>query len=304
MTVPLTSMPGWQGGDGNSAYLDKTLRYGPMETHFDESVDWRSIRELWFRAALCSLVPLVVFAGVGELIGVSGAGLGGMACVAVFWLVFLRSKTEVPIAEWRVVLADRAAASQSVYSAIRGQLAERRLPIQSVHARRTTIGRGTVNNHLILTDGHYQVYVSVFAYGTSLYLGWMMWRSRRGSALIVRFFADLFQRLDPSDLMLRTDRPRAMREVVHALCREGLHVAIEQIEVPASYGFPNGLPQVETLPGNGESAPAAPLMAQPVGPPAVPVPPHGAPRPPSRNPQPQWSPQPVGRSDNPAAWTE
>lgn len=259
MTVPLTPLPGWRGGDGNAAYLDKTLRHGPVEAYFDESVSWPTIKALWFKAAVSSLVFLVFMLLVAAMAGSAGpVVVGAIGCFVVFWLVFLAAKLDEPIGEWRVVLADRAAAGDSVYSAIRGKLVERELPIQSLRARRTYSGFG-VNNRLILMDGYYHTYVSVFSYGTSLYLGWMMFRTRRGATIVGRFVADLVAslagRLDEIDLMLRTERPRAMREVVHALCREGLHVAVERIEVPVGYGFPEGLPPVEALPGAAAPSP-------------------------------------------------
>jgi hypothetical protein len=104
----------------------------------------------------------------------------------------------------------------------------------------------------------------VFEYGSSLYLGWMMWRTRRGGSLVVRFVADvvggLFGHTDPVKLMLRTERPRAMREAVHSVCREGLHVAVEGLSVPENYGFPSGLPPVE----DGVLAAAVPPPSAPV----------------------------------------
>ena len=132
-----------------------------------------------------------------------------------------------------------------------GQLGVRHLPIQHAQRRRFATGFGQLSNRLILVDGHYEAYVSVFEYGTSLYLGWMMWRSRRGFTLLGRYAIDLVAglvgQLDPVGVMLRTERPRAMREAIHAICREGLHVAIERIEVPEQYGFPQGLPPIESL---------------------------------------------------------
>lgn len=250
-----TPLPGWRGGDGNSAYLDKTLLHGPVEIYFDESVTWHAIRALWFRAALCSVLFMLVTIFLPPLAIVGG--------IIVFFVVFLCSRQAEPIGEWRTVLADRAPACPSVYSAIRGKLAERKMPIQSVQARRHYNSAGTVDNRLVLIDGSYQVYVSVFEYGTSLYLGWMMYRSRRGSTLVARFIGDLVANMvrgqDVIDLMLRTERPRALREVAHALCREGLHVAIERIEVLPSYGFPEGLPEVEALPSSRGLAPGFPF---------------------------------------------
>jgi len=69
-----------------------------------------------------------------------------------------------------------------------------------------------VQNRLILVEGQYRVYVSVFPFGTSLYLGWIMYRHRGGAELIGRFVVDLFAslsgRLDDIGRMLRTERPR------------------------------------------------------------------------------------------------
>jgi hypothetical protein len=273
MATPIPSMPlpGWKGGDGNAAYLDKTLRHGGIEVYFDEKVAGRVVRALYLRATFFAFLSLAVL-WIFLLVGLFPLTIIGM--IAVWFFVFLRSRVEEPISEWRTVLADRATAGSSTYNAIVGKLDERQLPIQSKETRRTATGFGSVNNRLILTDGYYQIYVSVFAYGTSLYLGWMMWRTRRGSALFARFISDLIAtimgRLDLIGRMLRTERARAMREAVHALCREGLNVAIERIEVPDSYAFPAGLPPIESLPGTptGNRIAAPPQPVRPVNVPA------------------------------------
>lgn len=95
MTVPMTPLPGWRGGDGNAAYLDKTLRHGPVEEYFGESVGWRVVGRLWIRAALCaSVVGLASFAvpppehlaaAVVEAVspGRPDQGIAGAAAVAV-----------------------------------------------------------------------------------------------------------------------------------------------------------------------------------------------------------------------------
>ncbi len=33
-------LPGWRGGDGNAAYLDKTLKFGEIETQLNESTNF------------------------------------------------------------------------------------------------------------------------------------------------------------------------------------------------------------------------------------------------------------------------
>ena len=261
-------MPGWQGGDGDAAYLDKTLRHHAIELGFAESVGWRSMFALFFRASLVSLVVFFTFGFLMLFLLLAGAGgvaavmymLGLLVSGSIFFLVLLATRLPEPIAEWRVLLADRRDTADSVYSQIAGALRERRIPLYHDFRRiPTDFGAREVSNRLVLKDGVYDAYVSVFGYGTSLYLGWMMWRSRRGYQLIARFIMDVLAGImgqnSPEQQMMRTERPRAMREAVHAVCREGLFVGIERREVPVSFGFPRGMPPVQTGPAMPDAPP-------------------------------------------------
>jgi hypothetical protein len=279
-------LPGWHGGDGDAAYLDKNLRHLPVELSFDDSVTFMMLFERWFRAAVPAFLFWLFFFVIGLFnvnfdavlgssssssyqsgngssdVGATLIGIGVFGGFTLFMVMFLFSVYQEPVGEWRVLLADRAPAAMSVYSAVSGQLVARGLPIQYTSRHRFATGFSPVANRLVLRDGYYEAYVSVFPYGSSLYLGWTMWRSRRGFVLVGRFIADMLSglvgQIDQVGLMLRTERPRAMREAVHSICREGLHVAVDQIEVPEQYGFPHGLPPIEPLPGQlGPPAPDA-----------------------------------------------
>jgi hypothetical protein len=261
--------------DGDSAdadYLRKTLLHRPVELYFDESVTPRSLFLLWLRAAiLYTFISLATgLAGAG---GEEQSGGGGGATLLfvimllsflAFWLILLVTRLQEPISEWHVLLADRAAASESVYNVIVGRARDRSLPLYP-YTRRLPTSFGPVSNRLVLVDGHYEAFISVFAYGSGLYLGWTMWRSRRGAHLIGRYIADIFRgmagQLDPVSRMLRTEQARAMREAVHAVCREGLAVAVEQTAVPDTYAFPQGLPPVETLMATGPGSFGVPAQA-------------------------------------------
>lgn len=323
MTFPEgTSLPGWQGGDGNAAYIDKTLRYMPVETSLDETVGGRVLYQIWKRAAFVSVLAGLFTIFITSLSGSSsssrsrsgdvlGVDIATTAVVmfVVFMVVFLLIRLPEPIGEWRVLLTDRADTADSVYSQIAGTLNRRAMPIR-VYFRRINngFGRGS-NNRLVLREGHYTAYVSVFAYGTSLYLGWTMWRSRLSIVLLLQWIQDtvdgFFNRNDPERKMMQTERPRAMREAVHAVCREGLVVAIEARTVPPEYGFPQGMPPVD-----GSSIPTAPGFPQqqafpPSGP--FPQPTSGSfPAQPGSFPQPSTGsfPQPsTGSFPQPAQWT-
>src|SRR5882757_2354472 len=227
-------MPDYRGGGADDAYLDKMLRYNEIELGFDESVGWRALWHLWLRAFIAAFVPWAVFAFFAALSGISsfassangGPPSGGSAAVlftvgdligfVIFWVVMLFSKVPEPIAEWRVLLPDRGDKADSVYSHISGTLRERQSPIGwRVRRIRTGLGQRNVSNRLVMQERTYTAYVSVFSYGTSLYLGWMMWRSRRGASLVKQFILDLIEgmagRKDMERQMMRTERPRAMR---------------------------------------------------------------------------------------------
>jgi hypothetical protein len=266
-------IPGWRGGDGDAAYLDKTLRYQNVELSLDERVDWKIILRLFARAFMATVFVWPVIAFLGLL--VYGAGgdpsaifvLGYTVQLLAFWVVLLFSKLPEPIAEWRVLLSDRVDAAASVYSQIVGTMTRRQLPINaSCHRIRIGVGPHQVSNRLVLRNGSYIAYVSVFSYGTSLYLGWVMWRTRRGAALVKQFLTDvvgaIFGWNDPERLMLRTEQPRAMREALHSACREGLFVAVEGADIPVQYGFPSGMPPVDDGVVHGAPMPQAPQAPQ------------------------------------------
>ncbi|MEU5210307.1 hypothetical protein [Streptomyces sp. NPDC020742] len=290
-----TPLPGWRGGDGNAAYLDKTLRHQPIEMALNESVSGKTIFRLWLRAALASFLASLIPGFIGFISLLSGlgsqsdsygsgsfgsdsygsdssgdgsAGFGWLVFASatsfvVFWVVLLMSRLPEPVGEWRVLLADRPDRAGAVYATITGTLGSRRYPL-------VPQGMGT---RVALSDGPYTAYVSVFNYGTSLYLGWMMWRSRRGTELMGQFIGDFVRGLKGENgiehQLLRSEGARAMREAVHLACREGLMVAVDGTPV--------------------HTAPAAPPQAGATPPPPA-VPPTVPPSPTAVPPQPGQQP--------------
>ena len=66
-------VPGWDGGNADAAYLDKTLRYGDIEAELDESVSGWALFRIWWRAAVVSFVVWLFFTVIG-LLGSAGSG--------------------------------------------------------------------------------------------------------------------------------------------------------------------------------------------------------------------------------------
>jgi hypothetical protein len=288
---------GPRGGD--TAYRTQSLKYTPIELSLDESVPFLQILWLYLTACAVSWIVFVLFGVLWMLTGgasSASAGLpgessgpnfglltvGGLVSFIVFWVVLLLSRSPEPIAEWKVLLEERAAAEEHAYAAIYGSLTRRRIPVNVVpsRVRSDVFSREVVNNRLVISERGYVAYATVFAYGTSLYVGWTMWRNRFGAQLIGTFLKDLvggmLGRTDMIGQMLRTEKVRAMREAVHSAVREGVEIAIEGVEVSIVSTFGYEIPiqdlTAPVSPSVAHQAPSAPSPMMPQTPVSAPRP--------------------------------
>jgi len=280
------------------AYRTQTLKFTGIELALDESVSARTILRLWLYAFAASTLVFMVFVFLALIAAIGGSGssstssfdgsssvslgaagalvqIGGFLSFAVFWVVLLLVKIDEPVAEWKTLIEGKSAAAESSYAAIYHSLARRRIPLGVSPRRiRSDIMAESVNNRLIITERAYVAYVSVFAFGTSLYVGWMMWRNRRGVTLIIQFVKDLFGgllgRTGIVNQMLRTERVRAMREAVHSAVREGVDAAVEDVSMPiaATFGYEIPIESISAASAGPALVPGRP--AQPNGQPAQP----------------------------------
>ncbi|MEE4546253.1 hypothetical protein V2S66_30345 [Streptomyces sp. V4-01] len=186
----------------------------------------------------------------------------------VWWLLvtilqFLPIETDT-ISEYRTVIEDRADAATSAYAAVFAALDQRHIPVRAkpTRIRSDILNREVVNNRLLVRDRSYEIYVTVFAYGTSLYIGWTMYRNRRRHILVRTYWKDLIWkdllggiggRSGDVNQMLRTEKVRAMREAVHSAVLEGAEAAMNRVEVPLAATFGMDLP-IHDL--DGPDAPA------------------------------------------------
>lgn len=262
---------GWAGsgpGGGNVAYRNQGLQFRPVEVNLDESVSFGTLFQLALRAFIASVIVWFFFAIIALLMLIAGSEtgpaatmtLGSLISAGIFWAVLLFSQMQEPISEWRTLIEDKSRAASSAYAVIYGALGRRQVPVHSaaLRIRSDILTQEIVNNRLTISDREYVAYVSVFEYGTSLYVGWSMFRARRGTALIGRFIKDILGgflgRTGLISQMLRTERARAMREAVHSAVREGVDVAIEGIEVPIAATFGHDV-EIQSLTGAGTVVP-------------------------------------------------
>ena len=286
-------------GGGDTAYRTQSLKYTPVELSLDESVPFMVLFRLWLSAAVISWIVFMIFVLLWLFTGgaktsstdafgnsngpnIALLSVGALISFIMFWIVLLFSRIPEPIAEWKVLLEGKSTAAENAYAAIYGSLARRRIPVNAVPARvrSDVLTREIVNNRLIISERGYVAYATVFAYGTSLYVGWTMWRNRMGAQLIGTFIKDMiggmFGRTGVINQMLRTEKVRAMREAVHSAVREGVEVAIQGVEVSIVSTFGYEIPiQDLTVPPPSPNGPApAPAAPQPVAPqPPTPQPP-------------------------------
>ncbi|WP_406458107.1 hypothetical protein OG782_35260 [Streptomyces sp. NBC_00876] len=279
----------------NAAYRSQTLRYEPVELGFDESVPFHTVLQMAFNAALAALGVWVIafllifstsedsgamFGEVGDFFGAIG-GAFGWAFLA-FWVIFLSEGKDEPISEWKSLIEDRADAAELAYAAIQGSLSRRRMPLGSSPERiRSDLGPEIVTHRLVIGYGPYVAYVTVFAYGTSLYLGWTMWRRRTGISYVATFWKDvlggLLGRTGTVNQMLRTEGARAMREAVHSAVREGVEAVATSLDRPTATTFGAAPPPGRATPPASPVPPApprpAPAPPSPFAPPSPPAPP-------------------------------
>jgi hypothetical protein len=253
--------------DVDTVYLQQTLRHEPMELGLDDSVSLRTLGILLVRAYLSSLLVFIVFFIVFGVVAINSHSVGLLSLPVIaglitFLIVLLGSKVTEPIGEWRTLLPNRASQAESYYRVIAAVLRRRDLPIipQLRRVQLNTPGR-PVKHAMVLSEDAYQTYVTVFAYGTSLYVGWQMWRRRSGGQLIRRALIDRVTAANLVTSMLRTDRARAVREAVHLACREAVYATADESLWALAQQLP--LPQVELEAALVQPEPSSPVLPPP-----------------------------------------
>ncbi|GAA2904259.1 hypothetical protein Acy02nite_85700 [Actinoplanes cyaneus] len=251
------SMPALGPGNGDIAYRMQGLRHQPVELGLDESVPVWTLARLGLSAAVPALVVWAVSGFLALFVhavsepsmfdqstpGDDVFAIGSLLSFIVFGMVLLSARVDESIAEWRTLIEERWQSADSAYAAIYGTLRRRGIPVEAdaVRVRSDLLPPEAINNRLLISDRNHQIFISVFPYGSSLYLGWTMSRGRRGVTLLGQFLRDLAGgmsgRTGSIDRMLRAERVRALREAVHAAVREGADVAAQGVLVPPGQVF-------------------------------------------------------------------
>jgi hypothetical protein len=173
------------------------------------------------------LVKLPV--GVVTTLGTVGAVLALIVLGCLFWLL------PVPalLSEWKFSVEDKGAAAAVAFEHIAWAARRRETPLDLIQVRHLKLAGGQSRDYLELRQGLFTGFISCFAYGQDLYVGWTFYLRISPLRYLLMALARIWQTLkrQGTDLYvtLRYDYARAMREAMHNVAREGVDVAAGQL---------------------------------------------------------------------------
>jgi hypothetical protein len=237
--------PGWAASAAvspNEFYVGNRLAYlraGDVEAGLMDRVSGKEARSilfqavggailLWFSFGFATLLTSGSFSDTGapgplNPLFAAGTWLAPLAWAA-FVLLVPRAET---LSEWQLLLDGKAGVAESAYAVVQDALRGRQVPAEVTPAR-MQMGPPVpgVRNFLRIRLTKYVIFVSVFAFGRDLYLGWSMLRTEIPLMLVLRWFGTIFVRQDFGFSSLIDLEPvRALRESVHNALRQGIEAA-------------------------------------------------------------------------------
>jgi len=238
----------------NVAYIGNRLGYTDQGTNFDplSNVTYHQLLNgkfftiliAWLLGSLVlgilSITVSVIAIAFGESSGESYAevlsgALGGVLIVgSVVWSIFSVllacmfwfTRIPVQLSEWMLTVDGQGSAADAALEHMCAIISARQTPIRSLRVVRLMPAGQQVRSYLRLDDSFFTGFVSSFAYGTDLYIGWIFWLDLSPAGWLTlslrRMFGGAGKGIYGS---LIHDRPKAMREVMHAAVRQGVDMA-------------------------------------------------------------------------------
>jgi hypothetical protein len=189
---------------------------------------------VYFLGAFLASIALLFLHLVGVSVGatvalwVIGAALTGILLGCLYWLL------PVPalLSEWKFSVDDKGAVAPVTFEHITWAVRRHETPLDLMQVRRLKLAGGESRDYLELRRGLFTGFISCFAYGQDLYVGWTFYLRISPLRYLLMALARIWQTLkrQGTDLYvtLRFDYARAMREAMHSVAREGVDVAVGQ----------------------------------------------------------------------------
>jgi hypothetical protein len=153
------------------------------------------------------------------------AGLTFFVCciVALFRRVPIRN------ADWIAYVDDRGDEADAVLAHIASVLQRRATPCESLRVKRVAIRGGGHRDVLEVGEGDFTGYITAYAFGHDLHVGWVfLWRLSVLRYVVLSFtnmVHVLRARQTEAHVVARYEPARSLREAIHAAAREGVDAA-------------------------------------------------------------------------------
>ncbi len=243
----------------NETYIGQRLlfqRSGEVEVGLTDAISGADAKRILKHAVLGSLLIGFGSYATALVIGLAATrsngaqGFAGFLIICAFlapwvWiaLVLLVPRVEV-LSDWHLLVDGRADIAETAYGVVwRSLTVDRQVPA-NVSPRRVRVGppvRG-VRNLLHVSIGKYYSYVSVFAFGRDLYLGWTLWRKQLPIIVLLRWIGSLFGGDPGYSGVIEMEPVKAMREAVHNALRQAIEAAAVGRTIPLRDTFGYDVP--------------------------------------------------------------
>lgn len=190
---------------------------------------------LYFVGGFVSAIVLLFLHLLGLSVGVAVTleVIGAVLTLIVFGCLWLLLPVPALLSEWKFSVDDKAAVAPVAFEHIAWAVRRRETPLDLIQVRHLNLAGGQGRDYLELRRGLFTGFISCFAYGQDLYVGWTFYVRISPLRYLLMALARVWQTLkrQGTDLYvtLRFDYARAMREAMHNVAREGVDVAVGQL---------------------------------------------------------------------------
>jgi hypothetical protein len=182
--------------------------------------------------SLCLLLSRAAGTTLGSVLRleVDSLWLVALALAILFWLI------PVPalLTEWSLLVEQGSDAARLAFEQINSAFGTHGAPLDSQRVQ-TVSGRGEdQREYLELRRGHFRGYISCFAHGSDLYVGWTFWLYMSPLRLLMmvigRNIRDATSRGNAIQRSLRFESARAVVAAIHGATLTGIDAASDQLD--------------------------------------------------------------------------
>jgi hypothetical protein len=154
----------------------------------------------------------------------------GALTLLALTIAFCALPVPVTLAQWSLLVNHEAVAAGAALSHITDAIKDHEIPLEVVRVRTTRPPADQRRDYLELRQGCFTGFVSCFAHGRDLYVGWTFWLYLSPLRLLImivgRKVQDMSGRGDDIHQTLRYESIRATIAAMHRAVLEGINIAV------------------------------------------------------------------------------